>query len=144
MSNSLLLHSIKLKMNRSFPQNMMAVQISFEHNHQTIYCTQTTHQALHHCRHVSLALWSVTFGRHVSLALWSVTFGTLVPWGCIVVCKLTPCLSRILFCPLGRQVAYRNFIHSLQLYKPYQHKKLRGLSPHANYTDRAAAAGRRS
>ena len=24
------------------------------------------------------------------------------------------------------------------------YKKLRGLSPHANYTDRAAAAGRRS
>jgi len=29
------------------------------------------------------------------------------------------------------------------LYIAYK-KKLRGLSPHANYTDRAAAAGRRS
>jgi len=66
-------------------------------NNKTIYCTQTAHQALRR-------------DRHVSLALWSVTFGTLVAWGCIVVCKLTPRLSCILFCPLGRQVAYRNFI----------------------------------
>jgi len=28
--------------------------------------------------------------------------------------------------------------------KFYRTRKLRGLSPHANYTDRAAAAGRRS
>jgi len=28
--------------------------------------------------------------------------------------------------------------------KQQKKKKLRGLSPHANYTDRAAAAGRRS
>ena len=86
----------------------MAVQISIEHNNKTIYCIQTTHQALHH-------------DRHVSLALCSVTFGTLVAWGCIAVCKLTPCLSHILFCPLRRQGAYRNFIHTVQLYKPYKH-----------------------
>jgi len=32
----------------------------------------------------------------------------------------------------------------MQVQKTAKKKKLRGLSPHANYTDRAAAAGRRS
>ena len=34
---------------------------------------------------------------------------------------------------------YANFTNQVPMYL-----KLRGLSPHANYTDRAAAAGRRS
>ena len=34
--------------------------------------------------------------------------------------------------------------YALGLLVPVKKKKLRGLSPRANYTDRAAAAGRRS
>jgi hypothetical protein len=52
----------------------MAIQISIEHS-KTIYCTETTHQALRH-------------GRHVFSVLRSVTFGTIVAQGCRVVCKL--------------------------------------------------------
>jgi len=36
------------------------------------------------------------------------------------------------------------FFESLAQFRFLGKKKLRGLSPHANYTDRAAAAGRRS
>jgi len=47
----------------------------------------------------------------------------------------------------ARYHSVRNLLSSRLLSKNLKikiYKKLRGLSPHANYTDRAAAAGRRS
>ena len=42
------------------------------------------------------------------------------------------------------QVCYINHTFNLTVTTKTKKTKLRGLSPHANYTDRAAAAGRRS
>ena len=57
------------------------------------------------------------------------------------------CVPQVSRSPLLHQNSlymFINFIRVLSNYKRLRIKKLRGLSPRANYTDRAAAAGRRS
>jgi len=56
--------------------------------------------------------------------------------------QLTKCQQPILFsyCKICETSHANKQTHT----HTHTHTKLRGLSPHANYTDRAAAAGRRS
>ena len=72
---------------------------------------------------------------------------------CSNVCKWRPCLATestnsarmrtIMTAALQRQYSQTELIFWITLVNVLK-KKLRGLSPRANYTDRAAAAGRRS
>jgi len=59
-------------------------------------------------------------------------------------CSPMRCWRAPHFCVFLHYVQHTRFRAGLTRWSLQGHRQLRGLSPHANYTDRAAAAGRRS